>query len=160
MRKLVAILALFSLTACASIMHGTSQDIGISSSPSGAGVVIDNGVVSGQTPYIAKLSRGDNHIVKISMDGFQPAELTLTKSVSGWVWGNLVFGGIIGLAVDAMTGGLYSLNPPQLQAALARQGASVAPTKDGIYVVLVRQADPAWRAIGQLQRSNAMVVGQ
>jgi hypothetical protein len=36
------------------------------------------------------------------------------------VWGNIVFGGIIGLAVDAITGGLYKLAPEQVSAQLAR----------------------------------------
>lgn len=76
--------------------------------------------------------------------------MTLTKSVSGWVWGNIIFGGLIGLAVDAITGGLYNLNPGQLAATLANQRANIAPAKDGIYVVLVRKVDPAWVKIGQL----------
>ena len=75
--------------------------------------------------------------------------------MSGWVWGNLLFGGVIGLAVDAITGGLYKLSPAQLSAELAKQTASVAPTKDGFYVVLVPKADPAWLKVGQLQRVHA-----
>ena len=147
-----------SVVACASIMHGGSQDIGISSTPTGAKVAVDN-FAGGQTPYIAKLSRKDNHIVKITMDGYAATELTLTKSVSGWVWGNVVFGGIIGLAVDAITGGLYNLNPSQLEATLAKQGAQIAPTRDGVYVVLVPIADPAWRKVGQLTRLTTRAVG-
>ena len=140
-----------ALSACASIIHGTSQDIGISSSPTGAQITVDN-QTGAMTPYVAKLSRKDNHIVKISMDGYAPAELTLTKTVSGWVWGNIVFGGLIGLGVDAISGGLYNLTPNQLQATLAREGASIAPTKDGIYVVLVKKAAPEWLKVGQMQR--------
>src|SRR5689334_6040905 len=114
-KRLALAVGALALSACASIIHGTSQDVGISSSPTGAQVTVDNraGAV---TPYVAKLSRKDNHIVKLSMDGYAPAELTLTKSVSGWVWGNVVFGGLIGLGVDAISGGLYNLTPPQLQA--------------------------------------------
>ena len=150
MKSLGLLLTALSLSACASIIHGTSQDVGISSSPTGAQVTVDN-QLGATTPYVAKLSRKDNHIVKVSMDGYAPAELTLTKTVSGWVWGNIVFGGLIGLAVDAISGGLYNLTPNQLQAALAKQGASVAPTKDGIYVVLVKRASPEWVKVGQLQ---------
>ena len=98
---LVAALASsLALSACASIMHGTSQDVGISSTPTSASVSIDNSD-KGQTPFVAKLSRKDNHVIHIAADGYQPADLTLTHSTSGWVWGNLLFGGIIGLAVDA-----------------------------------------------------------
>ena len=143
--------AAIALSACASIMHGTSQSIGISSSPTGAKVTVDN--QTAVTPYVASLSRKDNHIVHIAMDGYAPADLTLTRGVSGWVWGNVVFGGLIGLAVDAITGGLYNLTPDQLSTTLATSAkTSVAPTENGIYVVLVRQADPSWIKVGQLQR--------
>jgi outer membrane lipoprotein SlyB len=157
MKKRVLALAAAALCGCASIIHGTQQDIGISSSPTGAKIVVDNGDAS-TTPYVAKLSRKDNHIVKVTMDGYAPAELTLTKSVSGWVWGNIVFGGLVGLAVDAISGGLYNLTPDQLQAALSKQvGAAIAPTKDGVYIVLVRQADQSWTKVGQLERLPAVV---
>lgn len=158
MKQLAALFVGTCLAGCASIMHGTNQDIGISSSPSGAKVVVDN-LNGAQTPYVAKLSRKDNHLVRITMDGYAPVELTLTRSVSGWVWGNLVFGGLVGLAVDAISGGLYKLNPEQLQATLAKQGARVAPRTDGIYVVLVKLPDPAWRKVGQLAPAWAHGVG-
>jgi hypothetical protein len=152
--RILSVVALsIALTACASIMHGTSQDVGISSTPTSASVSIDNSD-KGQTPFVAKLSRKDNHVIHIAADGYQPADLTLTHSTSGWVWGNLLFGGIIGLAVDAITGGLYKLTPEQLNATLAKQTASVAPTKDGFYVVLVPAAEKGWLKVGQLQRAS------
>jgi hypothetical protein len=83
-------------------MQGTKQQIGISSNPSGANVIID-GKNFGNTPLTAELSRKDNHIVKIELDGFLPYETTLTKKVSGWVAGNIIFGGLIGLAIDAIS---------------------------------------------------------
>jgi uncharacterized protein YceK len=147
------IVSALALSACASIMHGTSQDVGISSTPTSAFVTVDN-VTQGTTPFVAKLSRKDNHIIHIAADGFQPADLTLTHSTSGWVWGNLVFGGIIGLAVDAITGGLYKLSPEQLNATLTKQQASVAHTKDGFYVVLVPAPEQGWLKVGQLQRAT------
>lgn len=139
------------MTGCASIMHGTKQDVGISSTPTNARVTVNN-MPLGQTPLVAKLARGDNHIVKIELDGYQPFEATLTKKVSGWVWGNIVFGGIIGLAVDAMSGGLYVLTPEQLSAQLVRQGNDSALQADGIYVVLVPQVDPEWVRVAMLSR--------
>ena len=149
MKLLPSLLLVCAVTACASIMHGTTQDVGISSSPTGATVTVDN-QSTGQTPYIAHLSRKDNHVVKLDLPGYAPAEMTLTRKTSGWVWGNILFGGIIGLAVDAMTGGLYNLTPEQLAATLASQKASIAPVKDGFFVILVQRADGAWAKIGQL----------
>lgn len=145
-----------TLSACASIMHGTSQDVGISSSPTGATVTVDNSAKA-QTPYVANLSRKDNHVIHVAADGYAPADLTLTRSTSGWVWGNIVFGGLIGLAVDAMTGGLYNLSPEQLTTTLAKQTGSIAPSKDGIYVVLVPKAEPGWTKVGQLRRLDSVL---
>jgi uncharacterized protein YceK len=74
------ITAVTLLYGCATIMHGTSQKIGISSTPSGAKVYVDNNAV-GVTPVFSNLKRGDEHIVKIELDGYQTAELTITKGV-------------------------------------------------------------------------------
>jgi hypothetical protein len=101
------------------------------------------------TPFVAKLSRKNVHVVKLEADGYAPADLTLTRKVSGWAWGNILFGGLIGLAVDAGTGGLYKLSPEQLNSTLATKSASIAPTKDGIYVVMVTTAPREWVKLGQ-----------
>ena len=154
MKKLLTSFAVLAATAlvlwgCATIMHGTSQKVGISSSPTGAEVWVDNKEM-GFTPLFADLKRGDDHIVRVELAGYQKAELTITKGVSGWVWGNIVFGGLVGLAVDAITGGLYNLSPEQLNAELKKEGSAVI-IKDGqIYVLTVLRPDPNWQKIGDL----------
>lgn len=158
-RSIAVAVGFLPLTACGTIMHGSSQDIGISSSPTNAQVTVDS-VTKGQTPYVAKLARKRNHIISLNVPGYAPADLTVTRGTSGWVWGNLVFGGLIGLGVDAYTGGLYKLTPDQLVGTLAKQGASVAPTKDGFYVVLVKAAEPSWTKVGQLSRVAQPIVGE
>jgi hypothetical protein len=142
---------LLSLAACATIMHGTNQDVGISSSPTGASVWIDN-AERGQTPLITKLSRKDNHVVKIQMAGYQPFEATMTRSVSGWVWGNIVFGGLIGLAVDGISGGIYKLTPEQISGTLTTRSAMASKTGDGIFVVVVLKPQDDWVKVAQLQK--------
>jgi len=146
----VVAVASLGLVACASIMHGTRQDIGITTSPTGASVTIDN-LQSGNTPVFAKLSRKENHVVHVDMQGYQPIDLTLTHSVSGWVWGNIAFGGLIGLAVDAISGGMYKLSPEQLSATLITTHASLNRTKDGVYLVAVLKPEPEWVKVAQLQ---------
>src|ERR1700704_2014308 len=142
------------LCSCASIIHSTHQDVGISSNPTGAQVSVD-GQVKGATPVVANLTRKDNHIVRIELAGYKPYETTLTRKVSGWVWGNIVFGGLIGLAVDAITGGLYDVRPEQISGQLSKTGASVQIHGDHLYVILVRDPDPSWRRIGQLEALRA-----
>lgn len=58
MKHLTRILPLALLvTACATIMHGSSQDIGVSSSPTGAQVSVDNKPL-GVTPVVESLPQG------------------------------------------------------------------------------------------------------
>ena len=142
---------LLSLSGCATIVHGTKQEVGISSSPTGATVMIDDNDV-GATPVVSKLTRKKNHVVKIQLAGYQPFETTLTHSVSGWVWGNLAFGGLIGLVVDASSGGIYKLTPEQVEGALQSGHASATTTTDGIYVVAVLKAQSDWVKVAQLER--------
>jgi len=139
--------------SCATIMHGTSQKIGVSSNPTGAKVTVDNKDM-GVTPIFANLSRGDNHIVKIQLEGYQIAELTVTKKVSGWVWGNVLFGGLIGLAVDAISGGLYVLTPEQINAELKKSDIDIAVSDNCLFIITVLSPDQKWQKVGLLIKTN------
>lgn len=144
--KLFAV-ACVALTGCATIMQGPKQQMSISSTPSAAQIMIDGANV-GVTPMIAQLERKKSHVVRIIAPGYQPYEIPITKSVSGWVAGNLVFGGLIGLAVDAMTGSMYKLSPDTVNGMLT-QSTAMGP-RDQIVVRVVLAPDPSWEKIGQL----------
>jgi hypothetical protein len=142
------------VAACATIMQGTSQEIGISSQPSGARVTINN-EDRGTTPLVADLKRKNNHNVRIEMPNYQPYEMSITKHTSGWVWGNIVFGGIPGLAIDAITGGLYKLRPEEIEAELARTGmGSIDENGDVLYINVVLEPKPTWERIGTLTQTQ------
>ncbi|MBW1738855.1 MAG: PEGA domain-containing protein [Deltaproteobacteria bacterium] len=149
----VVLLATVIFFGCATIMHGTSQEIGIQSRPTGATVTINNQEY-GKTPVVAKLSRKDNHTVHLTLDGYQPFDATITRSTSGWVWGNIVFGGLIGLAVDAISGGLYKLSPEQVEAELAGKGMGMDMQGSDIIITVVLEPDPSWEKVGNLLPAN------
>lgn len=149
---IVSLLPLLT-AACATILRGSRDQVGIASQPTGAEVIIDNEFF-GKTPVTAELRRKDKHIITVKVEGYEPYEITITRKTSGFVFGNLVFGPFapIGLAVDAITGGMYSLKPDQVQAEL-QPGAAKAAFKEGtLYVILTRKADPAWVKVGQMKR--------
>lgn len=148
---LAALLAPLGALACASIMHGSSQNLSIASQPASATVTVDSQTL-GKTPVMAKLKRKRQHTIVVALDGYQPFQLTTTRSTSGWVWGNIVFGGLIGLVVDLSSGGAYKINPAQVNASLAQAHASATFTDGSLYVVLVRTPDPSWEKIAQLER--------
>ena len=139
------------VAACATIMQGTSQEVSVSSTPTGARVLVD-GAEMGKTPLVASLKRKDKHVVRVELEGYQPFEMALGRATSGWVWGNIVFGGIPGLAIDAITGGMYKLKPEEIQATLAQNAAlSADPETDRLVVTVVLRPDPAWERIGTLE---------
>lgn len=138
------------LTGCGTIMNGTSQKVGFSSTPSSATVTVD-GKVLGNTPLTDNISRKDVHTVKIELAGYYPYEMTLTKKTTSWVWGNIIFGGLIGLGVDAVSGGLYELTPEQVSADLKKKGVAATGKDDkSLYVSVTLQPDPSWKKIGEL----------
>lgn len=148
--SVLSILIFLLTQACGTIMQGTTQEVGISSSPSNATVTI-NGQKKGTTPMIVDLKRKDSHMVSIELDGYETYETTLTRKVSGWVWGNIVFGGLIGLVVDATAGGMYKLTPEQISAELRNGTLSISETNDGFYIAIVLEPKSDWTKIGSLK---------
>lgn len=156
MKKITLILGVSAMVlfqSCATIIHGTNQDVSISSNPSSAVVTIDNQEF-GKTPLTAKLSRKDSHTVKIELDGYMPYETKLTRKVDAWIAGNIVFGGLIGLGVDAISGGMYKLTPNQIQAEMRNQAVTTINSEDGLFLVVVLEPKADWEKIGQLTSVN------
>ncbi len=146
----VVLVVALGVAACASIMHGTGQKLNIASEPAGATVSVDDQVV-GVTPVVAKLRRNDPHTILVKLDGYQPFQLRTTRHMDGWVLGNLVFGGPLGLIIDFTDGAAYKLKPKDIAAQLARTNANARVENGTLYVFLTREADSSWQRIGQLQ---------
>ena len=139
------------LNSCATIINGTSQQVNITSTPIEAKVIID-GEELGKTPFIADLKRKDNHIVKIELDGYKTEVITLNGKTSGWFFGNCLLGGVIGMAVDAITGGMYKLQPEEIKKTLNVDEQRTL--NDGtLYIQFVMNPDPKWEKIGQLTKN-------
>jgi hypothetical protein len=144
-------LGLFS-TSCGLIVNGKFQKVNFYSSPIGAEVIVD-GTNRGKSPILVDLARSSSHNVQIKLEGFQPFDLVLERKVSGWVWGNILFGGIIGLIVDASTGGMYKLTPEQVEASLKASPRAVSQANgNGMIIALTLTPDPGWQKVGQLSR--------
>ncbi|MGH7273740.1 MAG: PEGA domain-containing protein, partial [Nitrospiria bacterium] len=106
-----AFLVLFS-SGCATIMHGKTQSLTIESNPTKAVATIEG--QTAETPGIFILKRERSYSVKLEKDGYEPATATVEKSMSWWLAGNIVFGGLIGLLVDFTTGAAYTLEPERV----------------------------------------------
>lgn len=121
----IPVLAL--LTGCGSIIHGTHQRVVLDVRPAGAVVHVaqvdlQTGIagvgVYRSSPWLdVELRRARTHRVTATM-GDARTEVILTPTLSGWMWGNLIWfplGGPLGvgiaLAVDWAIGGIWELEP-------------------------------------------------
>ncbi|WP_309608591.1 PEGA domain-containing protein [Flavobacterium sp.] len=145
--SLAITLLLFS--SCATIVSGSKQKVKFTSNPSEATIIIDK-IEVGKTPFEIKLARKSEHSVVIKLDGYQTYETKLTKKFNGWYIGNVLFGGIIGLIVDPITGAIYNLSPKEVSAQINKGTAFKSNSKD-VYVAVTMNIDPNWKKVGQLE---------
>jgi hypothetical protein len=149
-----------SAAGCATIVAKSSQTITVTSVPEAASVSISNAagvpVHSGATPMTVTLKKGrgyfkpESYIVRIVKDGFQPREITVRGAINGWYFGNIIFGGLIGmLAVDPSTGAMYTLHPEEVGATLDALKVTRNGDERTLTVVLIQDL-PA-EVVNQLQ---------
>lgn len=113
------------VSGCATIIHGTTQEVAITSVPDGADVRV--GDFKGTTPTKVELSRKTSHIAQISKQGFKTETVKLERVVSGAVAGNILAGGLIGWGIDAASGGQYRLVPENIHVVLQPERPEFAP---------------------------------
>ena len=112
----VCLLAMFGVN-CGSIVHQTTQQVRVSSEPAGAAVTVACGDVNNDpklvTPTVVTLHRKPEYCgIKLNKEGYAEKELKFGRQMSGWYLGNLLFGGIIGLIVDAANGAMWHRTTP------------------------------------------------
>jgi hypothetical protein len=128
-RFALVVIAAAAATGCATIVAKSSQVVTLTSVPDTATVSIINAagvaVHSGTTPMTVTLKKGrgyfkpERYTVRFTKPGFQTREITVAGAVNGWYFGNILFGGLIGmLAVDPATGAMFTLKPKAVEARL------------------------------------------
>lgn len=117
----LAVSSLLLSSGCASVVSHRSWPVQVASNPPGASFEIRNtqGAVvrSGVTPAATELDSGSgyftkaNYTITLTHQGYTAANATIEPRLNGWYWGNLVFGGLVGLLfVDPMTGAMYRID--------------------------------------------------
>ncbi len=143
MKKVIAMLVItIFLTGCASIVGQSLFPVTINSNPTEANVVIkdDKGmnVFTGKTPTTVTLAAGESYFhakvydLTFSKPGFAEQHSQIRAEISGWYFGNILFGGLIGfLIVDPITGKMWKLptttfaNLSDTTASNVKKGASL-----------------------------------
>ena len=111
--SLISIGGMF-LTGCASITRGSTESLVVESVPSHARVTLSNGM-SGITPASFILKRKSNLQVIVEKPGYESVVVNVGHQTAGsgaaGMAGNLVSFGVIGGAVDVVTGATQELCP-------------------------------------------------
>jgi hypothetical protein len=127
------VLAALLLSGCASVTRGTTENISIASTPSGAraDVAGTDAPFSCVTPCVVEVNRSADITVSISKEGYEPQIIPLTKDISGGggagFAGNILLGGVVGMGVDAATGAAMDQKPNPVVVTLQPVAPPVAP---------------------------------
>src|ERR1700709_2799346 len=137
MRLLLAAAIALPGVGCASVTRGTTENISISSTPSGAtadisGLDIPTACV---TPCVVQAKRSADITITVNKEGYEPQIIPLTKEIPGTgaagFAGNLLLGGVVGMGVDAVTGAALDHKPNPVTVTLqpSRPASTPHPAK-------------------------------
>ena len=108
-------------TSCATIVSKSTYPVRIDSTPKGANFVLEdleeNAVIQkGKTPMTLTLDADAGFFTKgkyrvaMTLDGHHPGEKRFTGKLDPWYFGNIIFGGLLGLVIiDPATGAMWKL---------------------------------------------------
>ena len=112
--KTLLLIVMVGFSGCATIAQSGPDKIPVDSNPQGATVYLD-GTPVGNTPMVINVGRKDECVIDIKLDGYETYRVDRSKTVSGWVFGNLLWGpaAYIALGIDLITSnqGHYSEDP-------------------------------------------------
>ena len=156
-RSRISIIAAFSfLTAgCASIVGQTNYPVVINSTPDDAAIVVKDerglAVFKGKTPTTVSLLSGESYFhgksytVEFSKPGYETQTAYIKSSISGWYFGNILIGGVVGfLIVDPITGKMYKL-PKDVQIVLPEGKSAANLSQPTLQIVSINDIDPDLR---------------
>ena len=104
------------LWGCATIVEGNDQTVSIVTEPAGAACELTReghtvGFVN-PTPGSINLEKSSDHIaVRCEKEGHFAGAGVLASGFQGMTFGNILFGGIIGVAVDSASGAMHEYPP-------------------------------------------------
>ncbi len=120
-KPFVVLSSLLFLGACATVTRGTTNQIQITSEPSGAQVQTSLGQTC-TSPCTLTVDRKSEFSVTFRLQGYQDVIIPVRTQVAGagaaGVAGNLLVGGVIGAGVDVATGASLEHVPNPVHAIL------------------------------------------
>jgi hypothetical protein len=108
LKYVLIVLAAVALSACSSIVDDDTQMVNVNTDPPGAKCTLQNDegrFVVGSTPGTVMIETScDPLMIACEKEGYQTTTSSSEDKHKGIVWGNVIFGGIVGYAVDRYSG--------------------------------------------------------
>ena len=155
LKSIGVVIAVMLITGCASIVSKSSYPISINSRPSEANISISNSkgieIYSGNTPAVVNLKGSEGFFkkatyqVKFMKEGYNEKVVPVNFKIDGWYWGNIVFGGLIGmLIVDPASGAMYKLETEFLNETLTQSAANIDTS--GLRIYAINEIPSSWKS--------------
>jgi len=131
-----------SLSGCGLILGGGSREtIQVQASPTDAKVTTSPATGDYTAPTTLNLERKTNYVINLAKDGYTPATMQIESHVrAGYVIADVLLTGLIGVVVDAATGGWSKLTPETANMTLTKVASIDGPDTITVGLTLHRTA--------------------
>lgn len=105
-------------------------------------VTVKPGDMSLKTPDVLILRRKDApYRLTFTMEGYEPYAVTIVSDTNGWIYANVILGGIIGMIIDGSTGAANVLAATLIGIPFLPFALWQGELDDRIYVSLPRKSE-------------------
>ena len=135
--RIFAVLPLLALGACATIVEGGDQTVTVVTDPAGATCTLtrEGAAVGAVNPtpgsVVVKKSKEDVSIV-CEKEGHLDSTAKLTSDFQTMTLGNVLIGGVIGVAVDSASGAMHEY-PDSITVVLTPEGFASEEARDAFF---------------------------
>ena len=166
MQRGLALAVLAATTAlgsgCATITKGTTQTVTVSTDPAGAVCTLTRDskplAIINPTPGSMPVEKGMGAVAIVcKRQGYLDSAGTMTSQFQAMTFGNILFGGLIGVAVDAASGAMHEY-PAMVTITLIPEEFASPADRDAFFArmtaALLREADEVKERIGKQCRET------
>jgi len=134
---LCVVLLSFELIGCGAIFNGSTKMIQVQASPSGTKITSQPPVGEFIAPTTLSLERKNSYVLTFSKEGYKSASTNIQKKAqAGIIVLDVLFTGLIGVVVDAVTGAWNNLTPDQVSISLEKQEGAIIDGPEKIEITL------------------------
>jgi len=139
-----------ALSSCATLMNSDMVEVPVLTTPEQATLTVNGTHYTSPATVLVPRGHG-NFLLYIEKEGYKPVNVLLRQSRDGWLWGDLVMGGPVGIAVDFITGDAYDVEPASVNVNLSEKSSSLDTSEMTRLVLLDLSSE-------KTSRGNAMQV--